>query len=175
MLHFFREVLKSATKKIELKCPPPPPPKWDLLIEMRPSPECGPFHQFGAHVEQVCNCGLLWKQWIFGQKNRSWGLWFKLEDIWGFCLMYKNGFVLCRKSHWDRLTNSQTSDWWFETRWEDKECRIWAVVWLWIPPNILANISVKCCICCQTHLIRGMQAKILIYPRETFIERAHFR
>ena len=79
----------------------------------------------------------------------GWNFWTNPEDIWGFCLMYKNGFMLCRKSHWDRLTNSRTEIrmiW--DTRGEDKECRIWAVVWLWIPPNILANISVKCCICC---------------------------
>ena len=43
--------------------------KWDLLIEMRP--KCGPFHQFGPHADQVRNCGLLWKQWIYQQYIRT--------------------------------------------------------------------------------------------------------
>ena len=37
--------------------------KWDLLSEMRP--KCGPFQQFGPHADQVRNCGLLRKHWVW--------------------------------------------------------------------------------------------------------------
>ena len=31
-------------------------------------PNCGPFQQLRPHADQVRNCGLLWKQWIFSPK-----------------------------------------------------------------------------------------------------------
>ena len=55
--------------------------KYGLSSEMRP--KCGPFHHFGLHADQVCNCGPLRKHCTLNKKNTG-----VIRAIFHKCRMY---------------------------------------------------------------------------------------